>query len=220
MRYFFTGATVAILLLTGCGPVATSKMVPAPPPATPTPAQTALDSSLLPEVTPLPPTAEPPTVTPTPARTTFDSPLPPEVTPLPPTAEPPTLEPEDTDKGRAVMGDAVIIYQRSGGFAGVHERWTVYPDGRIVTADGREWQVTPEQVEQLLTEIEAMSFFEMEGRYMPLNTCCDRFTYEVTVRSGDKVNTVTTIDAAPDAPPELWGIIEEITRLVSELQAG
>jgi len=127
------------------------------------------------------------------------------------------VEQQETDKGQAVMGEAVIIYQRSGGFAGIHEQWTVYPDGRIVAGDGREWRVTPQQVEQLLAEIEALGFFEMKGRYMPLNTCCDRFIYEITVHRGNSVKTVRTIDAAPDTPPELWRIIDEISRLVSEL---
>jgi hypothetical protein len=193
MRHLFIGTTVAILLLTACGPAATSETVATFPPA----------------------------ATPTPAQTTFDSPLPPEVTPLLPTAEPPMpVEPEDTGKGRAAMGDAVIIYRRSGGFAGVHEQWTVCPDGQIVTADGREWQVTPEQVEQLLAEIEALGFFEMNNRYMPLDTCCDRFTYEITVRRGDTVKTITTIDAAPDTPPELWRVIDEISRLVLSADKG
>lgn len=190
MRYLLIGATVAILLLTACGPAATPETVPTPPPATPT-----TDT----------------------AQTTSDSPLPPEATPVPPRAEPSTpVESEGTGKGRVAIGDAVIIYQRSGGFAGVHEQWTVYPDGRITANDGREWQVAPERVKQLLADIEALGFFEMTGRYMPLNTCCDRFTYEITVRSGDRVHTATTIDAAPNTPAELWRVIDEISRLVTD----
>ena len=189
MRYLLIGATVVILLLTACEPAATPETVPTPLPATPT-----TDTS----------------------QTTFDSPLPPEATPMPPRAEPSTpVESEGTGK-RVAIGDAVITYQRSGGFAGVHEQWTIYPDGRITASDGREWQVAPERVEQLLADIEALGFFEMSGRYMPLNTCCDRFTYEITVRSGDKVHTATTIDAAPNTPAELWRVIDEISRLVTD----
>jgi hypothetical protein len=207
MRYFLIGTTVVILLLTACGPSATPETVPTLPPATPTtaPAQTTFDSPLPPEATPVPPTP-----------TTDTSRAASEATPMPPRAEPSTpAESEDTGK-RVAIGDAVIIYQRSGGFAGVHEQWTVYPDGRITASDGREWQVAPERVDQLLADIEALGFFEMSGRYMPLNTCCDRFTYEITVRSGDRVHTVTTIDAAPNTPAELWRVIDEISRLVTD----
>jgi len=208
MRYFLIGTTVVILLLTACGPAATPETVPTPPPATPTTdtTQTTFDS-------PLPPEATPTTDT---SRSASGSP-PPEATPLPPKVEPSTpLESEDKGKGRETIGDAVIVYQRSGGFAGVHEQWTVYPDGRITASDGREWQVAPERVEQLLADIEALGFFEMSGRYMPLNTCCDRFTYEITVRSGDRVHTATTIDAASNTPAELWRVIDEISRLVTD----
>jgi hypothetical protein len=206
MRYFLISTTVVILLLTACGPAAPPETVPTPPPATPTTdtAQTTFDSPLPPEVTPVPPTP-----------TTDTSRAASEATPMPPRAEPSTpAESEDTDKGS--IGDAVIVYQRSGGFAGVHEQWTVYPDGRITASDGREWQVAPERVEQLLADIEALGFFEMSGRYMPLNTCCDRFTYEITVRSGDRVHTATTIDAAPNTPAELWRVIDEISHLVTD----
>ncbi|MCR4407571.1 MAG: hypothetical protein NUW24_11730 [Anaerolineae bacterium] len=153
--------------------------------------------------------------TPVSAQMTFDSPLLSEEVLSLPTPEPlPSLE--DTGKGQTAIEGAVIIYRRSGGFAGVHEQWTIYPDGRIMAADGCEWRVSPEQVEQLLAEIESLGFFEMSSRYVPLNTCCDRFTYEITVRHGDTVNTVTTIDAAPDAPSELWHIIDEISHLASK----
>lgn len=160
------------------------------------------------ETAPTPPTAAPTT---NPAQATPDSP-PAGTTPLPPAL----TGSKDADKGEAVMGDAVIVYQRSGGFAGVQEQWAIYPDGQIVASDGRQWQVPSEQVEQLLAEIETLGFFEMDGSYMPLDTCCDRFTYVIMVRHhDDTVKTVTTIDASPDTPPELWRVIDEMSSLVT-----
>lgn len=98
------------------------------------------------------------------------------------------------------------------------EQWTIYPDGHITASDGRAWQVKPEQVEQLVDDIQTLGFFEMKGRYVPLNTCCDRFTYEITVRRGGRVHTVVTIDAAPDAPVALWQALEKVSSLVVDLQ--
>jgi hypothetical protein len=125
----------------------------------------------------------------------------------------------ETDKAN-VPNDVVIIFHRGGGFAGVNEQWTIYRDGRITANDGREWQITADQVEQLLIDIEALGFFELNDTYMPLDTCCDRFTYEVTVHKDNKANTVTTIDAAPNVPPELQQIITEINRVLTEGQEG
>jgi hypothetical protein len=53
---------------------------------------------------------------------------------------------------------------------------------------------------------------------MPANTCCDRFTYEITARRGDSVHTVTTMDATPNTPAELQQVITEISRLLAEAQ--
>jgi hypothetical protein len=120
----------------------------------------------------------------------------------------------ETDKANVPADNVAVIFHRSGGFAGMDEQWTIYRDGRITTNNGREAQITPEQVEQLLMDIETLGFFEMSDRYMPLNTCCDRFTYVITVRSDGKVNTVTTIDAASNVPQTLWQIIDAIGQLI------
>jgi hypothetical protein len=35
---------------------------------------------------------------------------------------------------------------------------------------------------------------------------------------GDKSNSVTTIDAAPDVPPDLWQVIDAIKTLLTGLE--
>lgn len=123
--------------------------------------------------------------------------------------------------GSSQTSGIVIEFRRSGGFAGVDEAWTIYSNGRITssnqgnTNDYAE-QVPPEKVEALLGEIEALGFFEMTGNYIPLDTCCDRFTYEVIVHAGEKSHRVSTIDAAPEAPPELWQVIEAIRTFMEQ----
>lgn len=136
-----------------------------------------------------------------------------------PATERPDTPPADGEsrpsgKLGAALGEEVIIYERSGGLAGVSEQWSIYPDGRIVAGDGREWQVEPEQVEQLIDDIEALGFFDMSGRYMPRDPCCDRFTYSLVVRSDDKVNRVTTMDVAPDVPANLWEVLGAVRSFI------
>ena len=146
MPYLFIGTTVTILLLTACGPAATLETVPTLPPAA--------------------------TPTTNPAQTTFDSPLPSGVAPLPQTAEPPTpVELEDTGKGRAAIGDAVIIYERSGGIAGIMQTYEIYADGRTVIRDGDteiETRVSPNDVQTALTRIEELGFFDLAAPLGPI----------------------------------------------------
>lgn len=111
----------------------------------------------------------------------------------------------------------VLILQRSGGFAGVSEQWTIYADGVVEANDGRRWQAAPEEVARLVAEIEQLGFFELDSRYVPLDTCCDRFTYELTVRSGERSHTVTVLEATPDAPQALWDALGAVQSFLSEV---
>ncbi len=109
--------------------------------------------------------------------------------------------PTPRHKRRVDIGDAVIVYRRSGGFAGISEQWRIYPDGKIVNGDGRGFRVPEERVKELLLTIEALGFFEMPDSLGPLDACCDRFIHEITVRRGDEVKKVATVDADPMLPP-------------------
>jgi hypothetical protein len=124
------------------------------------------------------------------------------------------------DSEQAILCDpgqkVVLIYQRSGGFAGTSEGWKVFANGRIVADDGSETRVSTEKVADLLRTVEELAFFEMTGNYMPEDICCDRFTYVLTIRSGDKENTVTTIDAAPNTPEAFWDILDVVDHFITD----
>lgn len=111
------------------------------------------------------------------------------------------------------LDGAVIIYQRSGGIAGMSERWVVYPDGRVLQPDGQIRHVPPEQVSTLLRKIESLGFFDMNDEYLPQNPCCDRFTHTLTVRRDNQRKHVTTLDATPGTPAALWEAIDAVTQL-------
>ncbi len=113
-----------------------------------------------------------------------------------------------TSSAEEIGQEIALIYKRSGGFAGLDEQFTIYRDGRISSNDGRERRVDAQEVALLLQEIEQLGFLQMEANYMPEDSCCDRFFYELTVYSGDQAITVSTIDGAPSAPDELWQALE------------
>lgn len=110
----------------------------------------------------------------------------------------------------------MIVYDRSGGFAGKSEGWTIYADGRVVSSNGKSGQVSPEEVAGLLRQVDAAGFFSWRDSYLPKNTCCDRFTDKLTVRTVGQTKTVTTVDAASEEPTELGTILDQVSRLVTK----
>jgi len=113
----------------------------------------------------------------------------------------------------------VIVFYRMGGFAGVSERWTVYPDGRVVAADGVEKRAAPEQVAALLAEIDRLGFFGLASNYGLGSPCRDCFSCEISVVGpGGSPKTVVAVQGAGDTPPEFLQVVEAIERLLAGLQ--
>lgn len=117
----------------------------------------------------------------------------------------------------AVAEEPVIKFNRSGGFAGLDQTFLIYADGRIVGANGEEGQVSPEQVAAVLQQIEAASFFELDASYLPRDTCCDRFSYEITVQTPTQTKSVVTMDGVENQPKGLTMTLAAITELLSSV---
>lgn len=117
--------------------------------------------------------------------------------------------------------EVVVSYVRGGGLTGGLELWTIYADGAITRSDSPEaaqlevGRVSPEQVAALVTGLDSLGFFQMQPTYGANDNCADCFTYLVTVVSGGVTKTVTTHDAASDAPPELGQALELIQALLN-----
>lgn len=92
-----------------------------------------------------------------------------------------------------------ITLDRSGGFAGRHETFSV--DG--TTPGGRP----------ALRMTSTPKFLRLRGSYQPKNPCCDRYAYELTVtyRGGFR-KTVSTVQGTT-APQILWDVIGEVERV-------
>jgi hypothetical protein len=155
--------------------------------------------------------AEAPAPTETPAPTASPAPS---ATPAVTATTPPKSE---------LPGEAVIVYKRNGGIAGLDEMWTIYPDGNVTFAahaqgEGPErlYQVEAAEVAALVDTLETLGFFALTGNYLPLNTCCDRITYDIEARSDDQYNHVATLDGAEGTPPELWQAIDALNKFVGQ----
>lgn len=114
----------------------------------------------------------------------------------------------------------VITYERSGGIAGISERWLIYSDGSIVSAEGRGGQVNAQKVTTLLARIEAAGFFTWQASYQPANPCCDRMTQVLTVTIGDKKHRVEVLDGTEGVPEALFPILDEVNALIREATGG
>ncbi len=122
----------------------------------------------------------------------------------------------ETDKAN-VPDEAVIIFQRSGGFAGVNETFFIDVNGRIVGNDGQEQQVTSEQIASILQQADTAGFFELQESYLPRDTCCDRFIYQITMQNDHQSLTVVTIDGAKNQPEALTTTLDTIIGLLSSV---
>jgi hypothetical protein len=106
-----------------------------------------------------------------------------------------------------IKGGAVITYERNGGKNCIDELYAVYPDGRIVGDNGVqqvEKQVTPEEVDKMLSSISDLGWFTdklYSTSHVPCGVCYQYFT---TVVYQGQEKTVEAVNGGTDAPAEYW----------------
>lgn len=196
---------------------ASSTPVPTEPAASPTEEAATPTATAMPSETAVPPTS---TTTPIVEATLTESPTSapvtntPQPTPIPPTATIVVATATPDEAETTGQPEVVLRYQRTGGIAGVNQEWTVYSDGTIVGNDGTTKQASVEEVVRLLTDIEELGFYDMAPRYGDPRACCDMFTYVISVRGSSRQHSVTTVDAADDAPAELMDVLSRVSHFV------
>ena len=130
-------------------------------------------------------------------------------------ATPPALV---ATQGPAASQEISITYHRSGGFAGTDDTWTISADGTVThqgQTPGTPQQLSAAQMAELTAAIRAANFMSLEDSYVPQDSCCDRYLYEITVTIGEQSKTVRTIDASPTAPAELTQLVDTLNQLVA-----
>jgi hypothetical protein len=111
--------------------------------------------------------------------------------------------------------DVYITYQRSGGFVGANDTWTIDPQGKVIhQGSGTSTQLTSDQLTELTVAIRSANFTAFADSYIPKDTCCDRYEYAITITLNDHFKTVRTSDASPTAPMELTQLVDTLNRLV------
>lgn len=138
-------------------------------------------------------------------------------TPLPP---PDPIATSMVGTQKVTREGIMLVYKRSGGYAGVDEEYTIHLNGLISTKDEREIWADPDEVDLLLQELEKLGVFEMNPEYLSKDTCCDRFLYELSVYSEDQAVTVRTIDFATNAPDQLWAALKLVQNFLDQVFDG
>ena len=95
-----------------------------------------------------------------------------------------------------------IIYERTGGFAGMR-----------LSADIEPNQMPDEQIRPLLDLLDEMDFDELPEQLISESSMSDQFTYQITVKTNKWEHTVVTGDAsAPDKLQELFRLLDRIAK--------
>lgn len=157
------------------------------------------------------------------ATSTPDNPATP-TTKMLPTAPPEATEPAPNaaipESEASKDSEPIMIYERTGGFAGLTEQWEIYADGRIANNNERAWQANPADVTELQADIIALDFFALEASYIPKTACCDRFSYTLTLTYGTQSHTTTTIEQTESAPDNLWAALDLVQTFLTETTAN
>ncbi len=115
---------------------------------------------------------------------------------------------------------AVIAYERNGGSNCIDEVYAVYPDGRIVADDGTkkiDKQVTPSEVDKLLSDINDRGWFKEEMYSTWHNPCGQCFSYYLTVVYQGQEKTVKAVDGGTDAPANYWQVVSRINGVIPKI---
>ena len=123
------------------------------------------------------------------------------------------------EAARLMQAGAVIAYERNGGSDCIDELYSLYPDGRIVGDDGArkiEKQVTPADVDKLLSDINDKRWFTDE-MYDTWHTPCGQcYGYYLTVSYGGQEKTVKAVDGGTDAPANYWQVVSTINGVIPQ----
>ncbi len=163
--------------------------------------------------TPVPPTPSPqPVVPPTPSPQPTSAPA---TTTQPPAAPTPTPESRD-------LGGPVLVYEKSGGLAGIHEVLEIFSDDTARYTPSRApaviVQLPLDTVEHLRTLVNEAHFLDLAPEYDNHNVA-DDFYYTITYRANGQSKQVKVAEVGGKGltPQPLLDLIAELQRLAAQM---
>lgn len=126
----------------------------------------------------------------------------------------------ETVAPRSAQLEGFIEYTQTGGIAGIYEQWRFFADGRVIDAEGVEYEISEAETADLLAEIEAMGFYDWEIGPRRLSSCADCFAYTINANYDGQSNELTFVDAQADVPEGVWIILDRIQALLRTISEG
>lgn len=125
----------------------------------------------------------------------------------------------------AGLPEPVVTFERSGGIAGDHVTYFIYPDGQVEKRTGLPdpsqpvelVAMAPEEVDFFVQELKDLGFVEVAGDYVPEDTCCDRFFYTVTLLDQNQLYTIEALSDAEETPDAVWEIIDAVEQFIQDV---
>ena len=123
----------------------------------------------------------------------------------------------EVSKGTHSPDQAVVVFQRSGGLVGGSEQWNIFANGDIVNSKGEQVNIGATQVSAILAALNAVGFYDIKtsSNIGSLGNCKDCYSYQLTVTSNGKTNTITFNDGDKSLPDTFWKIINQINSMIS-----
>jgi hypothetical protein len=121
-------------------------------------------------------------------------------------------------RGDNQRGNMLVSIVRSGGFAGIHETFAIYPDGKATNPEGKMQQIQAKSLDSILRQIGALDLPRSCQIVFPPSSCSDCFQYRITLTGSNGTRTLILDETQIGGWDSVSKLAREIRDLIAELK--
>jgi hypothetical protein len=114
--------------------------------------------------------------------------------------------------------EVLATVERFGGFAGVHETFTFWNDGKIVNDSGTIHRIPAAELSSILRRVTTLDLPKSCQINIPVGLCWDCFQYRITLRHPSGVRIITLDEARMGGQDSVSTLARSFRDLVSRLK--